>query len=97
MSRAEELRRRDGLPATAPDALRQVVGHDPTPELAAALAADPAVVAALLAEHVDDGAGRCTACRHQRTGTPAWPCALAAAAAAARRLIHDRRFGPSAP
>lgn len=75
---------------TAADALRQVVGHDPTPELAVVLAANPVVVAALLAEHVDDGAGRCVACRSQVTGALAWPCALAAAAGAARRLIADR-------
>ena len=53
---------RAGLPATAPEALREVVGDDPTPELAAALAMNPAVVAVLLAEHVADPAGRCTAC-----------------------------------
>lgn len=81
---------RAGLPATAPEALREVVGDDPTPELAAALAMNPAVVAVLLAEHVADPAGRCTACRSQVTGPIAWPCAIAVAAAAARRLIADR-------
>lgn len=47
----------------------------------------PDLRARLLAEHVDDGHGRCRGCRVPGYGTPGgrWPCLLAALATVAER------------
>lgn len=61
--------------------------------LAAALAGQPAAVMRLLAEHVDDGHGRCAVCCRAALGArPVWPCALATAAGDAHHLLR-RRLG----
>ena len=64
-------------------------------ELARALAAQPDVVARLIAEHVPDDKGRCRGCTRPGTGTPMdyWPCTLSTAADAARVLLLRGRQG----
>ncbi|MGI5129083.1 hypothetical protein ACQEVB_19920 [Pseudonocardia sp. CA-107938] len=59
-------------------------------ELAEALAAQPEVVARLLADHVPDEKGRCRGCTRPGTGTPMgwWPCTLSVAADAATILLR---------
>lgn len=66
----------------APDADR--------PTLVSTLAEMPELLAQLLAEHRDDGRGRCTGCRTPGYGTPGehWPCAPARLALAAQRLAE---------
>lgn len=69
-------------------------GGDCWTATANALSHMPDVVVALLAEHVDDGNGRCTSCTQAGTGlrrTP-WPCPTRRMAATARAL-HARRRG----
>jgi hypothetical protein len=53
--------------------------------LVATVAAMPEVAARLLADHVDDGAGRCRGCTRGGCGTPSarFPCTLSALAAQA--------------
>jgi hypothetical protein len=55
------------------------------PALVAAVAAMPEVAARLLADHVDDGTGRCRGCTRGGCGTPSarFPCTLSALAAEA--------------
>lgn len=50
----------------------------------------PTLVARLLADHVDDGAGRCSSnvCLPFRAG---WPCRLSLVADAAAAIIRSRR------
>jgi hypothetical protein len=62
-------------------------------ELARALAAQPDVVARLIADHVPDDKGRCRGCTRPGTGTPMdyWPCTLSTAADAARILLLRAR------
>lgn len=61
--------------------------------LALTLAAQPDVVARLLAQHVPDGQGRCRGCTRPGTGTPMgyWPCTLSVAAETAEILIRRPR------
>jgi hypothetical protein len=53
----------------------------------------PDVVERLLAEHRDDGSGRCLACTTPGRGTPktVWPCGIAAVAGMAAGLAAERR------
>lgn len=55
--------------------------------LARMLADHPTLYRSLLAEHRADDYGRCAGCR-SATLAPRWPCGLAEAAAAARRLAE---------
>ncbi|MDQ4116147.1 MAG: hypothetical protein M3235_04215 [Actinomycetota bacterium] len=66
------------------------------PTLAGTLAEMPDLLARLLADHRDDGRGRCTGCRTPGYGTPGdhWPCSPARLALAAR-LILERRRSPA--
>lgn len=66
---------------------------DPHAELAAVLAAMPAVTARLLADHRDDGRGRCTGCTTPGTGTPRaeWPCTLYRLAREAQRIAEGQQ------
>lgn len=66
--------------------------REPTDPLAAALADMPAVVAALLRDHVPDARGRCSACGLPGTGTPhvAAPCSLRRIAEMAREVRARR-------
>ncbi|MGH3611337.1 MAG: hypothetical protein ACRDRK_01690 [Pseudonocardia sp.] len=50
----------------------------------------PVVWANLLATHVDDGCGRCRACRSQVREAERWPCALHRLASAARQIARSR-------
>lgn len=58
--------------------------------LATTLAAMPDLWRALLAEHRDDGHGRCTGCTVAGTGRPGehWPCNLTLLAREARRVAE---------
>jgi hypothetical protein len=47
----------------------------------------------LLAEHVPDREGRCSACRWQTRSADRWPCDLYLVAAAAQRVASPRRGG----
>jgi hypothetical protein len=55
----------------------------------------PDVVSKLLAIHLDDGRGRCVACRSPGRGTPnaAWPCGITVIARLAARRIAAARVG----
>ena len=56
------------------------------------IAAEPGMAARLLAEHVDDGAGRCRVCSSgAQAGRHIWPCALRGLAMQARELARDGR------
>lgn len=63
-------------------------------DLAAALAATPDVVAALLHAHVPDEHGRCATCV-DRTARAAWPCRLRVLAEQAAALNGARPAGVS--
>lgn len=55
-----------------------------TSALAAAIAACPGLAERLLAEHRDDGRGRCVRCAlGAQRGFATWPCTIYVAAAAA--------------
>jgi hypothetical protein len=43
-------------------------------QLAQLLATEPATTKALLARHVDDGAGKCRGCTLPQRGYEPWPC-----------------------
>jgi len=60
--------------------------------LVATVAAMPEVAARLLADHVDDGTGRCRGCTRGGCGTPSarFPCTLSALAAQATAHIRLR-------
>ncbi|GAA1181369.1 hypothetical protein [Pseudonocardia alaniniphila] len=73
---------------SALDAARPDVATDPQVSwaaLVATIAAMPEVAARLLADHVDDGTGRCRGCTRGGCGTPSarFPCTLSALAAQA--------------
>lgn len=60
--------------------------------LARELSRWPDLVARLLAEHRDDGNGRCTGCRVPGYGLPGaerWPCAVARLAREAQQLAEQ--------
>jgi hypothetical protein len=66
--------------------LNQAGGTGPVDELARFLVNQPTALAALLAQHVDDGSGHCRTCRiGNQNGFQAWPCTLHAAADLAAR------------
>jgi hypothetical protein len=58
------------------------------------LAVMPRLVERLIAEHRDDGRGRCIRCTVGGRGTPGarWPCGLAVLAVEADRLARVRRL-----
>lgn len=58
----------------------------PPSTIAVALAPMVQVWRALLAEHVPDRDGRCTACRWQTRSAERWPCNVHYLAAAAQRV-----------
>ena len=61
-------------------------------ELAALLTAHPVVVERLLAEHIDDGSGRCTVCAQaDQTARSRFPCRLRLLADDARARLDPRR------
>ncbi|MGH8966007.1 MAG: hypothetical protein ACRDXB_11870 [Actinomycetes bacterium] len=47
----------------------------------------------LLATHVPDREGRCTACRWQTRSADPWPCTVYDVAAAAQQVASRRRAG----
>lgn len=57
---------------------------------AAALEPMEGVWRKLLAEHVEDGHGRCAACRWQTRAADRWPCNIHLLAAGAQRLARER-------
>jgi hypothetical protein len=59
--------------------------------IAVALAPMVKVWSALLAEHVPDRDGRCTACRWQTRSADRWPCNVYDLAAAAQRVATGTR------
>jgi hypothetical protein len=59
---------------------------DITEALAVFLLGQPTALAKLLAQHVDDGTGRCRVCMVAQRGHLPWPCALRIAADRAREL-----------
>lgn len=60
--------------------------------LAEVLAAMPDTYRRILAEHADDGHGKCAACTEGGTGrhTTAWPCAVRKLAVLARDIAGRR-------
>ena len=69
--------------------------HGPHDDPLADFLARHGVAAKLLAEHVDDGSGRCAVCSAGgQTGRVQWPCSLALAAHRAQR---DNEKSPQAP
>jgi hypothetical protein len=61
--------------------------------LAAAIALAPGLAARLLAEHVDDGTGRCRLCPlGDQAGHQQWPCRIHSAAAEASRARPRRQI-----
>jgi hypothetical protein len=54
---------------------------------------DPAVVAALLADHVAREDGRCRGCRNSQAPMPTWPCTLRVLADRAAALV-EKGEGP---
>jgi hypothetical protein len=60
--------------------------------LAAAIAMMPGLAARLMAEHVDDGTGRCRLCPlGGQAGHQQWPCRIHSAAAEASRVPPRRQ------
>jgi hypothetical protein len=57
---------------------------------AAAISALPGLAEALVARHVDDGAGRCRECVRADRGREPWPCRIRTYADAALRLRRGR-------
>jgi hypothetical protein len=69
------------------------VTHPETPGgMADVMAGMPEVWRRLLAAHVPDRLGRCTACRTASGSGERWPCSLHHIASHAKRL-HAQRFG----
>jgi hypothetical protein len=58
----------------------------PADGLAILLAAQPDMLAKLLAEHQDDGRGHCRVCTVGQRGHQSWPCNIAAAAQHATQI-----------
>ena len=54
------------------------------------IARQPGLAERLLAEHIDDGAGRCRGCTGGGRGArPRWPCPLHGLALRASQLVRD--------
>jgi hypothetical protein len=69
-----------------------VVTHDEVPDHIAHFLAREGGAAKLLAEHVDDGSGRCAVCSAGgQTGRLQFPCSLALAARRAQRTMGHTR------
>lgn len=75
-------------PLVAPPRVDRVAARpvtDPVSPLAAVIALVPALADRLMAEHVDDGTGRCRLCPlGDQAGHQLWPCRIHSAAAASR-------------
>lgn len=69
-----------------------VSGRELLVQLTRFLAWNPTAVENLLAEHVDEDAGHCRACRiANQGGFHIWPCTLHAAASRARTALSSAR------
>ncbi|MGI5125377.1 hypothetical protein ACQEVB_01055 [Pseudonocardia sp. CA-107938] len=54
------------------------------------IVSQPGMAGRLIAQHRDDGTGRCTACQlGAQAGRSRWPCSIYAAAAAAEEVRAD--------
>jgi hypothetical protein len=56
-------------------------------ELAALLTTEPASTRTLLAQHVDDGQGKCRGCTLPQRGYQPWPCPISIAATMAAESL----------
>ncbi|GAA5160048.1 hypothetical protein GCM10023321_42050 [Pseudonocardia eucalypti] len=70
---------------------RYDVSEDGVNPHAGALAAMPEVWRRLLDSHVDDGHGRCVACRNSSTAGVPWPCTLRVIAEDAAGIYNDEQ------
>ena len=69
---------------------RPVTVGESSREIVEAIAAAPGVVEQLLAEHTDDGTGRCRVCSAgPQAGRQSWPCRLYDIAEQASKLTPD--------
>lgn len=64
-------------------------------ELVMLFTRSPDSIATLLAEHVDDGRGKCRCCTLPQRGYLPWPCITYQAAVLAADVCARQRIGPA--
>jgi hypothetical protein len=78
-------------PAVSLDRVRAETGVEPVNPLVQMILSQPGMAARLIAEHVDDGSGRCRGCPvGGQRGRHSWPCTLRSAAEEAQRIERAR-------